>query len=226
MERWSQIKASKRGRTYILLSIVLLVLYMILPTRKPSALPPMPGTYHYFSETDFFSKSHRFGGVSHCDTRFAPKKQPDDNEIRYTLKLLLEGFISTMNELGVETWLAHGPLIGWYWNQKLLPWDTDIDVHVSAKGIAILAESFNMTEYSYPSQPGRTPRTYLLDVNPHYSIVSEKDVANRIDARWIDTTNGKFIDITAVHAPTKNSGGLLFCKDGHRYKVVIVRLHH
>jgi len=21
-----------------------------------------------------------------------------------------------------------------------------------------------------------------------------------------------------VHAPTKNSGGLLFCKDGHRYK--------
>ena len=194
-------------------------------------MPQMPGTYQYFSETDFHSTSHRFGAVSHCDTRFAPKQQPDDDEIRHTLKALLESYVSTMSKLNVNTWLAHGPLIGWYWNRKLLPWDTDIDVHVSGEGIAYLAQSFNMTEYSYPVPPGQTARTYLLDINPHYSIVSEKDVANKIDARWIDTTNGKFIDMTAVHRNTRESDGgsqpgTLFCKDGHRYKVLIASIKY
>lgn len=224
MNGWSYTKVSKRGRNYILCAVAVLVLYIILPAITPALIPQMPVTYQYFHETDFHSKSHRFGAVSHCDTRFAPKQQPDDDEIRQTLKALLESYISTMGDLSVSTWLAHGPLIGWYWNRKLLPWDTDIDVHVSEEGIEVLARSFNMTEYSYPVPPGRTARTYLLDINPHYSIVSEKDVANRIDARWIDTTNGKFIDITAVHRNGRDSDGgrqlgTLFCKDGHRYKV-------
>lgn len=25
----------------------------------------------------------------------------------------------------------HGSLLGWWWGQKVLPWDTDIDVYVS-----------------------------------------------------------------------------------------------
>jgi hypothetical protein len=230
MEKWSYTKVSKRGRNYILFVVALLVLYIILPARTPPPIPQMPGTYQYFSETDFYSKSHRFGAVSHCDTRFAPKEQPSDDETRQTLQALLESYISTMNELSVSTWLAHGPLIGWYWNRKLLPWDTDIDVHVSGEGIQVLAQSFNMTKYSYPVPPGRTARTYLLDINPHYSIVSEKDVANKIDGRWIDTSNGKFIDITAVHHHSRDGDGrtvpgFLFCKDGHRYKVFVTLIN-
>ncbi|KAK5069407.1 mannosyltransferase [Lithohypha guttulata] len=127
-----------------------------------------------------------------------------------------------MDELGVETWMAHGRLLGWYWNRKLLPWDTDLDVQMSEQGITQLAAKHNMTEFEYPLPTTTATRTYLLDISPHHSVVSLRDVANRIDGRWIDTTNGKFIDITAVHFDNVNTipGGafLMFCKDGHRYE--------
>jgi LicD family len=123
-----------------------------------------------------------------------------------------------MDELKVETWIAHGALLGWYWNQALLPWDTDLDVQISAESMAFLAKSHNMTKYQYRMPDEETPRIYLLDINPHYSILSSQDVANKIDGRWIDTTDGKFINITAVHYEEAKSS-TLFCKDGHQYEV-------
>jgi len=43
---------------------------------------------------------------------------------------LIQNYLSTMMDLEVITWLAHGTLLGWYWGQKIMPWDTDLDVHV------------------------------------------------------------------------------------------------
>lgn len=42
-------------------------------------------------------------------------------------------------------------------------------------------------------------KKYLLEVNPHSIDSSTGDTHNRIDARWIDTSTGLFIDITTVH---------------------------
>ena len=215
---------SKRARTFLFCAIVLLTIFLILQARRPApAPPPLAGTYQYFVETDFHSTTKRFGAVSHCDARFAPKVQLEINEIRQSLTALLKSYAALMDDLDIETWIAHGALLGWYWNRKLLPWDTDLDVQVSAESIAFLAKSHNMTEYRYPVSEGEAPRTYLLDLNPHYNIVSRQDVANKIDGRWIDTTTGKFIDITAVHRDksdrVKEKSGRLFCKDGHQYKV-------
>lgn len=42
-------------------------------------------------------------------------------------------------------------------------------------------------------------KKYLLEVNPHYTNATTKDRHNVIDARWIDTSTGLYIDITAVH---------------------------
>ena len=42
-------------------------------------------------------------------------------------------------------------------------------------------------------------KKYLLEVNPHFIDPSTGDTHNRIDARWIDTSTGLFIDITTVH---------------------------
>jgi hypothetical protein len=129
-----------------------------------------------------------------------------------------------MRDLRAETWIAHGTLLGWHWNQKFLPWDNDIDVQMSVETLAGLAPH-NMSEYHYPVAGEARPRVYLLDINPHYTIASTRDVANKIDARWIDTTNGKYIDITVVHAsPGKTEHipfdqDVFFCKDGHRYRV-------
>ncbi|EXJ60280.1 hypothetical protein A1O7_04432 [Cladophialophora yegresii CBS 114405] len=129
-----------------------------------------------------------------------------------------------MKDLGVETWIGHGTLLGWYWNQRVLPWDNDIDVQMTMETLSRLAAR-NMSEYHYPagSADQDTPRTYLLEINPHYRTVSTRDVANKIDGRWIDTTNGKYIDITAVHVSagkaehTPFDQGVLFSKEGHRY---------
>ncbi|KAF3039750.1 hypothetical protein E8E12_007284 [Didymella heteroderae] len=42
-------------------------------------------------------------------------------------------------------------------------------------------------------------KKYLLEVNPHFVDSSTGDTHNRIDARWIDTSTGLFIDVTTVH---------------------------
>lgn len=221
------IRATKHVHMYVFGAFVVLLLYIALQARRLTpALPPLPGTYQYFVETDFHSTTKRFGAVSHCDARFAQKQKPEVNEVRRSLIALLKSYAATMDDLHVETWMAHGNLLGWYWNRKLLPWDTDLDVHILAESAAFLAKSYNMTEYRYSMSAEKPPRTYLLDINPHYSIVSEQDVANKIDARWIDTTNGKFIDITAIHRDmaerVEGKSNILFCKDGHQYKVSLL----
>ncbi|KAF1364280.1 hypothetical protein EJ07DRAFT_53399, partial [Lizonia empirigonia] len=43
-------------------------------------------------------------------------------------------------------------------------------------------------------------KKYLLEINPHATVPSIDDTHNVIDARWIDTATGLFIDITTVHA--------------------------
>jgi len=224
MPRLNNTRVTRRASTGLICAIALLALYIILrPHSPPPAPPPLPGTYQYFVETDFHSTTKRFGAVSHCDARFAPKETPEIAEVRRSLIGLLRSYVDAMADLNVETWIAHGALLGWYWNQKLLPWDTDLDVQVSAESLAFLASHHNMTEHRYSVSERGAPRTYLLDINPHYSIVSNQDVANKIDGRWIDMTNGKFIDITAVHPDESGTADgkpiFLFCKDGHRYEV-------
>jgi len=217
----------RRGsRTWFLTAclscIILLFIYFKQQSRSPT-LDPLPGTYQYFKETDFHSTTHRLGAVSHCDARFARDRALNEDEIHTTLKALLSSYAATMRELSAETWMAHGTLLGWHWNRKLLPWDTDIDVQMSERDLAKLAVKHNMTEFEYPLPRSASTRSYILDVNPHFSIVSFRDVANRIDGRWIDKTNGKFIDITALHVDEGDAvpGQPLsvFCKDGHQYEV-------
>lgn len=34
------------------------------------------------------------------------------------LTALMQTFLSTMLDIGAETWIMHGTLLGWWWNQK------------------------------------------------------------------------------------------------------------
>jgi hypothetical protein len=76
----------------------------------------------------------------------------------------------------------------------------------------------------------KADRKYLLEINPHYKNNSTEDTLNVIDARWIDTTTGLYIDITALRVnrtrETRNArrhSSLplqplpLYCKDNHQY---------
>lgn len=134
-----------------------------------------------------------------------------------------------MSDIGVETWIMHGTLMGWWWNRKvgseralfsrfipemsqILPWDSDIDVQVSAPAINFLAGYYNMTLHKYKG------RSYLLEINPHYVNSSSTDYYNTIDGRYFDTDTGLFIDITTLW-PKSGLVGKLSCKDGHEYEV-------
>ncbi|KAK5128095.1 hypothetical protein LTR08_004200 [Meristemomyces frigidus] len=154
----------------------------------------------------------------HYDGRFAEKKLSYD-ERRTHLSALLQTYLGTMRDIGAENWIMHGTLLGWWWNQKILPWDSDLDVMVSEKAIHHIAEYYNMTMHRYKLPGVEKGRDYLLEVNPHYTNATLES-ANKIDARWIDTDTGLYIDITTLRRnATADHDSVTSCwvKDNHHY---------
>ncbi|KAK3329594.1 mannosylphosphorylation protein [Apodospora peruviana] len=142
------------------------------------------------------------------------------SEQKTALRNLMQTFLATFNDLGVETWLMHGTLLGWWWNKRILPWDSDIDVQVSEASIFYLAAYYNMSVFHYQSPRIPDGRDYMLEVNPHYLNREQTDRLNKIDARWIDTESGLFIDITTARYNLTHPGGegMMSCKDGHEFR--------
>lgn len=70
-------------------------------------------------------------------------------------------------------------------------------------------------------QIGHEPtRQYLLDVNPYAHSRIHGDGMNIIDARWIDTANGLYIDITGLSELNPDSEpGIWSCKNFHKYRI-------
>ena len=202
-----------RSTSFAFVAFCITTLLCLLPKSRS---PPLE-TYQYFTEVSFNARSKQIGSGDKCDTRFAPPQGLSINETRRTLVSLLASYVITMQSLGYITWIAHGALIGYHWNQRLLPWDTDIDVQMSIETMSKLARLHNMTEFSYFSKESGAARRYLLDINPHYNITSTQDTANIISGRWIDTANGKYLDITTVYHGSE-SDLFLYCKDGHRVR--------
>lgn len=175
----------------------------------------------------------------HYDGRFAEKALPEDQR-DHALTSLVQTYLSTMEQLGAETWLMHGSLLGWWWNRRIMPWDSDIDVQMSLDSMQYLAAYHNMTVHHFElpapanqatgtigdlkieeSKAEKRLRDYLLEINPNFINGSTQDRLNKIDARWIDTETGLFIDITTLRpkesAPGEDKLGKMMCKDGHNY---------
>jgi hypothetical protein len=92
---------------------------------------------------------------------------------------------------------------------------------MSEKSMTYLASFYNMTVFHYKTPRIPEGRDYMLEINPHYVNREQSDKMNVIDARWIDTSSGLFIDMTtARYNYTHPAGeGMLSCKDGHEYRV-------
>jgi phosphorylcholine metabolism protein LicD len=163
----------------------------------------------------------------HYDVRFF------HDEVAYgehteVLRNLIRSYLQVLGSVGAETWLAHGTLLGWWWNGQIMPWDYDIDVQVSHDTLTWLALNMNNTEHDYTTDAllRGTQKRYLLDINPHYDEIDRGDGRNIIDARWIDMQNGMFIDITGVRQRQQqqqqqqlnDEEDLWSCKNKHRYK--------
>jgi hypothetical protein len=104
---------------------------------------------------------------------------------------------------------------------KVMPWDMDADVQVTEADMYYLAAYHNMTTYYYSYSNIPKGRSFLLEINPHFEHRETDDKLNVIDARWIDTENGLYIDITAArYALNHEQGeGILYDKNKHEYRV-------
>lgn len=106
-----------------------------------------------------------------------------------------------------------------------MPWDSDVDVQVSEPTIQFLAHYYNMTTYRYVSPKIPEGSNYMIEVNPRYVNRGREDTLNKIDARWIDTDTGIYIDITTVRKnETDPASGVMSCKDGHDFLVSAIGL--
>jgi phosphorylcholine metabolism protein LicD len=145
-----------------------------------------------------------------------------DKERQKALTYLVQSYFSTMNDIGIQTWIMHGTLMGWWWNRKILPWDSDLDVMIAESSMRYLSDYYNMTvhHFAFPDEP--QGRDYLLEVNPYWVNSSTADKLNSIDARWIDMDAGLFIDITTLRpnttAEAQGIKGMMMCKDKHHYR--------
>jgi len=132
---------------------------------------------------------------------------------------MVRAYLTYFRDKNLDTWIAHGTLLGWWWNGKRLPWDYDLDTQVAEATLFRLGEAYNQTRYQYTSSDSKVQREFLLDVNPWIWQRDRGDGANIIDARWIDMRNGLFIDITGlseIHADTHP--GIWSCKNHHMYR--------
>jgi hypothetical protein len=56
--------------------------------------------------------------LHHYDIRYF-KGVLNYNERSETLYHMIRAYLSTFREKGLETWIAHGTLLGWWWNGKV-----------------------------------------------------------------------------------------------------------
>ena len=103
---------------------------------------------------------------------------------------------------------------------------------MTVEALHFLASYYNMSIFQFQDKPPKgtkseseasVKREYLLEINPNYLNEGPLDPWNMIDARWIDTSTGLYIDITTVRANltarAEGTEGALSCKDRHHYVV-------
>ncbi|KAK4240978.1 LicD family-domain-containing protein [Achaetomium macrosporum] len=154
-----------------------------------------------------------------CGPRFY-RRELTDAERTTALKNLVQTYLVTLNDLGIETWLVHNTLLGWWWGKQILPWVLGISAQLSEPGVFFLAAYYNMSTFHFRGPGIPRERRYLLELSPHARDREQTDGSSAVDARWIDTSSGLFMDVYAVRYNLTHPGGegMLSCKDGSKIK--------
>ncbi|OBA20908.1 hypothetical protein METBIDRAFT_17064, partial [Metschnikowia bicuspidata var. bicuspidata NRRL YB-4993] len=160
----------------------------------------------YFHEAELAGTHIGF----HYDWRFFRTTKLSDYERKVVLHRLAKAWLRFSRSAKLKTWLAHGTLLGWYWNGMSLPWDQDMDVQTTYESIEKMARLYNQSlVVDLCDDPDiASVHLYFLDVSPHYRTRVPQDGNNVIDARFIDTDTGIYVDITALAiSPTYQQAG-------------------
>lgn len=151
----------------------------------------------YFHEASVLGEKE-----NHYDWRFFKQLHYSQYERKAILHRLTRAWLRFSNTLGIKTWISHGSMLGWYWNGMNLPWDQDIDVQITMKSLITIAKYYNqtlvldLTDQDYNLNLG--VGSYLMDVSSAYLERQKGKGENTIDARFIDTETGFYVDITAL----------------------------
>ncbi len=121
----------------------------------------------------------------HLDIRYGKANVTIEN-IHNKLKFLLKETVHLFSKIDIPCIIMHGSLIGWYFGEKMLPWDDDID-------IVILDEHREKLKTLDKFQNNNI----LVEINPVIDTI-KRDPYNIIEARVICKHTGVFIDITTL----------------------------
>ena len=93
------------------------------PSASPSIPPPPPKVVNEADRNKYFHEpgTHAVGEddrIGHYDTRYYHGLVSWD-ERAHTLSHMTKAYLTTFQSLGLETWIAHGTLLGWWWNGEV-----------------------------------------------------------------------------------------------------------
>lgn len=164
-------------------------------------------------------------------------------EEKLSLLGLLSSYFEVMDRLGVDaTWLAGPTLSDHLYGQHLMPWPSLRKVEISQDELRWLVENnrkMTKTVLALPrhlalwsnrhpmnrrQSKNLMPRMYLLDIDPLWWTLPSHHL-NQIDARWIDTSNGRYLNVIGV-SNAKGEPHSLSAKDGTFYNVSVYRAIH
>lgn len=207
---------------------------MLLLTLLTTFAAAWPSSIHFDRRKDDKKKNpkyfHEMPGsqeLIHYDARYFAGNEVSYARHRHVLRGLITSYLDFFQRQKSETWIAHGTLLGWWWNGHIMPWDLDLDVQVTAGTMQFMADNFNRTEhawnYTIPVEQGDQDQEelvqtrYLFDINPHHNDTIV-DRMNIIDGRWIDMGTGMYIDLTVLRErDPERRPGVWSCTNNHRY---------
>lgn len=94
-----------------------------------------------------------------------------------------------------------------------------MDAQVTNATLHVLAQKHNNTYHEFHSPQLNLTRRYHLDINVWSWERVRGDSENIIDGRFIDTSNGMFLDITGLTVNNATQPDVLECKNEHRYNI-------
>ncbi|KAK6457840.1 LicD family-domain-containing protein [Scheffersomyces xylosifermentans] len=163
-------------------------------------------TYFRMARLNFGNEENDHDAGWHYEWRFFNgalrylKQDWNEEELLIREKVLLDRILRNWfrfaNEKGIISWIAHGPLLSWYWDGLLFPFDEDIDIQMPAEELSRFAKLYNQTLVVEDITEGFGK--YYIDCGTfiHHRGKSYKE--NHIDARFIDIDTGSYIDITGL----------------------------
>lgn len=130
-----------------------------------------------------------------------------ERELTMRTNIILDRLLRSWNrfaeEKGIITWIMHGPLLSWYWDGLMFPFDVDIDIQMPALELARLARNYNQT--LVVEDPSEGYGRFLIDVGSYIHNRGISENLNHIDARFVDIDSGIYIDITGLSKSKANT---------------------